>query len=232
MPIKNLHYIVYDYETSGLLGSPDSTPCQPIEIAAQVYNGRSLEPIPGAVFDSLCRPTKDVKIDAKVFEITKITPQEIEKATPIEIVFPKFIEFVAKYNTEGSKWGAPIACGHNIVNFDNIITKNMLGKFGKKKEATVMFHEMHHVDSMDIMYQWFNDNRDLQAYNMTAICNFFGIDTSGAHRARVDVKNSGDIIMRFLKFNRELSKMYVEKFRNSFGNNTIKPLEIRGREIV
>lgn len=208
---------MYDYETTGL----DTSVCQPIEIAAQVYNGRSLEQIPGAVFDSLCRPTKDIpinKIDPKVFEITKITPQEIEKATPIEIVFPKFIEFVGKYNTEGSKWGSPVSVGHNVKNFDNIITQNMLEKFGKKKGETVMFHQMHCVDSMDIMYQWFNDSRDLQAYSATAIRNFFGISDKGAHRAKKDVDDFGMIIMRFLKFNRELSKIYCEKFRNSFGN--------------
>ena len=216
MPIKNLHYCVYDYETTGL----DTATCQPLEIAAQIYNGYSLEPIEGATFNSMCRPTQDCIIDSKVYDITKINPKEVEAATPIEIVFPKFIEFVNKYNTGKSKWDAPIACGYNIVNYDNIITKNMLRKFGKKKEETVMFNNLHHIDGMDIMYQWFHNNRDLQAYNMTAVCNFFGINASGAHRALTDVKNTANIIMRFLKLHRELSKIYVERFRNSFKKET------------
>ena len=213
MPIKNLHYVVYDLETTGR----DPLTCEPIEIAAKIYHGRSLEAIPEATFSMLCKPSADVIVEQEALDVNKITREQLEQASPISIVFPKFVEFVSKYNTEaGSKWGAPIAAGHNIVNYDNVIIKRMLEKFGKKKSDTVLFNNMFSVDLMNLSYWWFHNDKGLPSYKLDSLREYFGIDKSGAHRALKDVEDCGAIIMRFLKFNRELAQLYLPKIKGAF----------------
>lgn len=213
MPIKNLHYVVYDLETTG----KDPLTCEPIEIAAKIYHGRSLEPIPEAQFSMLCKPSPEIVVEQEALDVNKITREQLDNAAPISIVFPKFIEFVNKYNTEaGTKWGACISAGHNIINYDNVIIQRMLGKFGKKKKETVLFNNMHTIDLMVLAYWWFHNDKSLPSYKLDSLREYFGMDKSGAHRALKDVEDCGSIIMRFLKFNRELSTLYLPRIKGAF----------------
>ena len=216
MPIKNnSHLVIFDFETTGL----DTTKCQPYEIAAKIYNERSLEPIPNAEFVMLCRPSKDCTIEEESLKITGVKREDIEKASPIEIVYPKFIEWLLKYNPEQSKWTAPIACGHNINRFDILIHRNMMLKFGKKYKYS--FNEMHTIDLMDLARLFFSNTNEITAYNLNALRQFFGIPTEGAHRALKDVEDAGWMITKLLRFQRKIVDTHLNKMKNAYSKDKV-----------
>ncbi len=212
MPIKMNHLCVVDTETSGL-----GDKCQPVEIACKVYHCRSLDPIPGAEWSSLCRPTEDCIIEDEALEINKIKREEIEKAPSIKIVFPQFVEFVNKYNVGVKKdtWNAPIALGHNLK-FDIPIIDRMKALCCKNKEKTVLFNPMRIIDLMDISYLWFENTKELENYKLDSLRNLTGLPGNNAHRALQDVIDTGAIIMKFLKFHRSLCNSYMPKIRGCF----------------
>ncbi len=212
MPIKMTPICVFDLETTGL----DVETVQPIQIACKLYNARSLEPIPGSEFNEYCKPTKDCKIESSVWQITKIDPKVIENAVDVKFVFNKFIEHVLSYNTEKNKWTAPIAAGHNIIGYDLPILKNCSKLFCKKKEDTVLFNKMHFIDTMDIVFPLFENTNDIVAYKLDTLREFFGLSKANAHSAHVDVEHCGMILMRILKFHREIGKKYLPKMKNCF----------------
>lgn len=204
------NFIVYDLETTGKYAET----AEPIEIAAKIYNSRSLEPIPGAIFSEFCKPKG--KVDPEVWDITKIDPKNVETAPSIEVVFPKFIDFVSQYNPEKNIWTAPIACGHNIRKYDNVIINRMLEAYGKKKKDTVMFSPMRDIDLMEVASLWFDNTKDLENYKLDTIRRFMGLSTDGAHRALRDVEDCGQIIMKFIKFHRQLSEHYLPNIKDCF----------------
>ena len=212
MAIREIHYAVFDFETTGL----DVNKVQPYEIACQIYNGRSLEPIEGATFVSLCKPTKDCEIEQTSLQITGIKYEEIMEAVSIEIIYQKFCDFLLKYNPEFTKWTAPIACGHNIRNFDLPIHERMMKQFCKKKSDTVAFSNIRVVDLMDLSLYWFENVKEIQSDSLNSLRNFFGIDCKGAHRGLKDVEDTGWIIMKLMNFHRNLIDVYLPKMKNAF----------------
>lgn len=220
MPIKLNYYIVIDLETTGL----DTNVIQPIEIAGKVINSRSLEPIPGAEFCELCRPTKDCQINPEVYEKTGITAEMVENAPSIEVVWPKFHDFIMKYNPEKNTWTAPIAVGYNIARFDLPIANRMNDLFLKKSKKTVMFNPVRHIDLYDIFYLWFENTNDVPGMGLDAMRSFFGISSIGSHRAMKDVDDVITIFSRFLRWHRELAEQYLPKMKNAFKKNKEIPL--------
>jgi DNA polymerase III epsilon subunit-like protein len=215
MPIKVNHYVCIDFETNGL----DPHTCFPIEIAAKVYNGRSLEPIPNAEFSEYCKPPEGTIIEPKIWDITKIDPKAIDSASSIKLVYPKFIEFVGKYNVEGNKWTAPIVCGFNSNRYDVIIHNRMLAEYGKKGKNTICFSPMRQVDLYDLIYYWFSNTKELEGYSLNDLRRYMGISTDGAHRAMKDVEDTAKIFFRFMKFHRELSEIYTPRFKGCFSED-------------
>lgn len=212
MPIRvQNNYCVIDFETT----SVDPHQCYPIEIAAKIYNSRSLEPIEGAEFDSMCRPPKTHVIDPKVYDITNIKPEEVEKATPIEIIYPKLVDWLLKYNPEGTKWTALIFVGQNVTFFDRIIHERMMESFVKGTKSEKVFRSRN-IDLMDLSWMWFENTKELGGYGLNELRKFYGISTDKAHRAMKDVQDTGWIIMRMLKFNRELAGRYLPKMKNAY----------------
>jgi len=125
-----------------------------------------------------------------------------------------------KYNTEKSKWTAPIATGHNIKGFDLIIAARMNELFSKKKANTILFNNLHHVDSMDLVYPLFENTNELSGYSLNALREFLGIPLDGAHTASVDVEHVAMIVRRILKFYRNIGEAYLDKIKGSFKKNT------------
>lgn len=216
MPIKMIPICVFDFETTGL----DTSVAQPIQIACKLYNPRSLEPIPGSEFSEYCKPEKTCKIEPIVWQITKIDPKVIEAATDVKFVFNKFIEHVLSFNTEKNKWTAPIAAGHNIIGFDLPIVNNCMTKFCKKKNETVLFNRQHYIDTMDVVFPLFENTNDVVSYKLDTLRDFFGLSKETAHNAATDVEHCGLILMRILKFQREIAKRYLSKMKNCFKKET------------
>lgn len=208
---------VFDFETTGL----DTNTNYPIEIACQIYDPFNLEPIPNAFFESLAKPPKDHLIDPKALEICKISLEEIQKAPSIEIVWKEFVDFIKKHNVEKNGWTAPIPAGHNITGFDLKIAERMNKLYGEKKDKTLLFHKIRTIDLMNILFLWFESDREVERFNLEYVCGYLGLPHQNAHRAKEDVLATGAIIMRFLKLHRRLLTSGKIKFKNSFVEKTI-----------
>lgn len=205
-------FICFDFETSGANPEIDL----PTEIAGKAYNSRSLEPIPGAEFSSLCNPPEDVKIEPKALEVSKLTLEEVRAAPSLEVIWKQFCAWVEKFNYKKDKWNAPIACGQNIDGFDLPIAKHCNKRFGPKKQDTILFSTFRSVDLLDLLFPWFENSNDLKNYKLDTIREYLGMSTIGSHEALKDVQDTGGIIMRILKLHRGLYPKVG--FKDSFKN--------------
>jgi len=237
---------VLDYETC----SANSYRTQPTQISACMIDGRRLEIPPGAIFNSFVKTVPDNeceefglnKIEEKALEKTKITRKQIEEAPSLKVVWSRFIEFVNKYNIKKNKWDAPVIAGFNNNRFDDIITNRICGgnqlynptfkepyKFGPwddENRSNKLFHPRDNIDLMKILFSWFENDKDINSYSLDNMRPLFGIDTEGAHNAKVDVLQTGFLLIKFLKLHRYVYNNVGAKFRNSFAkeNQMIKEL--------
>jgi DNA polymerase III epsilon subunit-like protein len=132
-----------------------------------------------------------------------------------------FTNYLDKYHSRSSKksqFSAPIAAGYNIHRFDLHIIERLSQKYGNlnKEEKTSLFYPRDTVDAMNLIFYWFENNGDLKSYTLDSVRDYFGISKVGAHDALKDVKDTAEIIIRFMKLHRNLSQKI--KFKNSFNN--------------
>ena len=93
------NFIVFDFETS----SAQPTTTQPVELGAVVVSSETLNPIPGAEFISLIRPTDFSTVEAKALEVNKKTIEQLQDAPLLEVVWPEFVRFCQNYKVRGLK---------------------------------------------------------------------------------------------------------------------------------
>lgn len=74
-------------------------------------------------------------------------------------------------------------------------------KFSGRK----IFHPTFKIDTLQNCFNWFSFQREPQRMNQVAICEFLGLDTSGAHGALFDTLTTAEIMVRMLKIQREVS---------------------------
>lgn len=201
--MNQLDFIVFDMETGGL--DPKFHEC--IELAAQAYNARTLEPYPaeaGGTFLSLMKPIHFDRLEPKALEVNKKTKEELMAAPDQKSVWLQFIQWVNRYNPKKSKWTAPIACGKNIRGFDLKFVDELNKLYAPKKEKELLFSERIVLDLEDLMFHWFENEAEPAKHNMDALREYFGLSSEAAHSAMGDVKQEGQLIMRFLKLHRRL----------------------------
>lgn len=204
--------ICFDFETNALENA------YPLEIAALAIDPRSLEIIPNEKFTTLCKPPSNVIIEDKALEINHIKREDIEKAPLLEVVWPQFVDWVAKFNKKKNKWEAPIAMGMNIKSFDLPIAYRMNELFCKKKQDTVLFNTFKIIDLLDIILLWFENSNELTNSKLDTLREYFGLSKNGSHRALKDVEDTAAIAIRFLKFHRSLMSSGKVKFKDAFKN--------------
>jgi DNA polymerase III epsilon subunit-like protein len=131
------------------------------------------------------------------------------------------VNYLEKYHSRSSKksqFSAPIAAGYNINRFDLHIIERLSNKYGNvnKEQRTDLFYPRDIVDAMNLVFYWFEHNNDLKNYTLDSLRDYLGISKDGAHDALKDVKDTAEIIIRFLKLHRTLGQKV--KFKNSFTN--------------
>ena len=216
--------ICFDYETGGA----NPLTAQPTQIAAIAIHGRKLTLQPGGVFNSGIRPIIDdekaieagvAPLEEKALEITRKNRKDLAKAPPPKIVWGKFAEFVNQYNWKNTSFTAPIAAGFNIIGYDMPIVNRMCKEFGpydEKKQQQKLFNPIFKIDLMDHIYCWFENNQDVKSYNMDYLREYFGLPKDNAHDALQDVKDTANILIKFLKLQRNLLKKV--RFEKSFAD--------------
>lgn len=221
---------VFDFETDG----SDPRVCSPVQIAAVMIDPIKLEIMPQSEFNINFKPevieqdenyeyqTDILDFHAKVKGCSKDQVLSEWKQYPKQShAWELFVNYLDKYHTRASKksqFSAPIAAGYNIYRFDLPIVDRLSVKYNNtnKEGKSSLFFPRDVIDCINLVFYWFEHNNDLKSYSLDTIREYFGIDKDGAHDAIKDVKDTAEIIIRFMRLHRNLSSKI--KFKNSFIN--------------
>ena len=215
--INNNTIIVYDMETTS--ANPHTT--QPIQLAAVAIHSQKLEIIPGSEFESLIKPIEDEEEQSKLGlgviedEALRVNGKNIEElrcAPPLKIVWDQFVQYIDNYNFRKNIYTAPILAGYNIIGFDNIILNRIAGPHGwnygpwdNKKNTNSLFSQVYKIDLLDTAFMWFSNCAEPSKLKLTSLLEYLGMSTTGSHDALIDVKNTANLVCKFLRLHRELA---------------------------
>jgi DNA polymerase III epsilon subunit-like protein len=216
--MANRDIIVFDFET----GSRNPHKTQPTQIAAMALDGRSLKP--KGTFNSEIRPILDDEkaiaagldpIEDEALKITGKNREALAKAPQLKTVWKKFIGFVDKYNWKSTQWFAPIPAGWNIIGFDMVIINRLCkeyGPFNKDRGQQKLFHAIFKIDMMDNYFMWTEADPSVKSISMDATRERMGMSKENAHDALQDVKDTANIMIKFMKTHRAVyQNMQIEK---------------------
>lgn len=201
-------YIVFDFET----GSRNPNKTQPTQIAALALDGRNFK-LKGT-FNSEIRPILDDDkaielgldpLEDEALRITGKNREDLSKAPMPKTVWKKFCNFVNQYNWKGTQFFAPIAAGFNIIGFDMIIVNRLCkeyGPFDKDRQQHKLFNKIYKVDMMDNMFMWTEGDPSVKSISMDSLRDRMGLSKENAHDALQDVKDTANIMIKFMKTHR------------------------------
>jgi len=228
--MANLQKIcVFDLETDG--SNPDV--CSPVQIAAIMVDPNRLDIIPDSEFNITVKPEaleqnpEYAYGDSDVLDFhAKVRGSSKEDILDSWKQYQKqdhgwnmFVSYLDMYHTRSSKkscFSAPIAAGYNINRFDLRIIDRLSKKFDNlnKEGRSSLFYPRDSVDIMNLVFYWFEGNNELKNYTLDNLRDYLGISKEGSHDALKDVKDTAQILIRFLRLHRNLSKKI--KFKSSF----------------
>ena len=227
--MNNNTLIIFDFETGGR--NPHK--CQVTQIAAIALHSKKLTLEPNGIFNSEMQPIIDDEkaiaagfdpLEDKALEITRKTREQLLNAPTPKVVWSKFTQFVKSFNYGSGNYTAPIPCGYNINGFDMPILNRMCSLYGplNKDGQQDLFHRIFKIDVMDVVFSWTENNPDIKSRSLTSMADYFGMPSSNienAHDALQDVKNTANILVKFLKFQRAISGK--TKFEKAFANQEL-----------
>lgn len=224
---------VFDLETDG----SDPSVCSPVQIAAIMIDPIKLEVIKDSEFNINIKP-EVMENDDKYEYTTDILDfhAKVKGCSKDEVYamwqnYPKqdqswkmFVNYLDQYHTRSSKksqFSAPIPAGYNINRFDLPIIHRLSAKFGNtnKEGRSDIFFPRDVLDIMNVVFYWFENNNDLKNYTLDSLRDYLGLSKEGAHDALKDVKDSAEILIRFMKLHRNLSQKI--KFKGAFTNGAV-----------
>lgn len=194
-PIKEdnkVDYIVLDLETSGL----NIKTTEIIEISAiKVKDSTIIDKYTSLVF-----PKKP--IDPAATQINHITPEMLKGQRTIQTVFPEFKRFI----------GDNLLAGYNISTFDMPILRRVAASLNIPLQN----------DCIDILHLANIKMSFLPNRKLTTVAAYFGIDTTGSHRALQDCIITKECYERLLTFQPPAapSKKQEKKYKVENTNQT------------
>lgn len=228
--MPNLQKIcVFDMETDG--ANPEL--CSPVQIAAIMVDPNRLEIIRDSEFNISLKPSAIEENseynynDSDVLDFhAKVQGKSKEEILNSwkgfqqqDVGWKAFVSYLEMYHTRSERkscFTAPIAAGFNINRFDLKIIERLSIKYKNlnKEGKSSLFYPRDVLDVMNLVFYWFEGNSELKNYTLDHIRDYFGIDKTGAHDALKDVKDTANLLIRFLRLHRNMSNKI--KFRNSF----------------
>ena len=224
---------VFDFETDG--SNPNV--CSPVQLAAIMVDPITLEIIKGSEFNINFKP-EVLEQDENYEYTTDILDfhSKVRGCSKEEILnnwkeYPKqnqawdmFVSYLDKYHSRSSRksqFSAPIAAGYNINRFDMVIVDRLSSKYKNvnKEGKTDLFYPRDVLDCINLVFYWFENNKDIKSYALDNLRDYFGISKDGAHDALKDVKDTAQILIRFLKLHRNLAEKI--KFKGAFKNELV-----------
>lgn len=230
--MANLQKIcVFDLETDG--SNPDV--CSPVQIAAVMIDPVRLEVIKDSEFNINLKPSLIEENSAYAYEDSDVLDfhAKVRGSSKEDILnswkgFQKqdqgwkmFVSYLDMYHSRSERksfFSAPIAAGFNINRFDLRIIDRLSIKYNNlnKEGRNSLFYPRDVIDLMNIVFYWFEGNNELKNYTLDTIRDYFGISKEGAHDALKDVRDTADLIIRFMKLHRNMSNKI--KFKGAFVN--------------
>lgn len=221
--------IVYDFETTG--ANPHN--CQITQIAAVALHSRKLTVEPNGVFNSELKPIMDDElaiaagfgpIEEKALEVTRKTREGLAAAPETRIVWDSFVSWVNRFNYRKSSYTAPIPCGYNINGFDSHILQRYAEKYGplSANGRQNVFNNVWKLDLMDMVFGWTESDMDMKSRKLVDIMDWLGFPKeakANAHDALCDVKNTANILIKLLSFQRSIAK--DTKFNTAFESKAL-----------
>ena len=201
-------YIVFDFET----GSRNPRKTQPTQIAALALDGRNFK-LKGT-FNSEIRPVMDDEkaiemgfdpLEDEALRITGKNREDLAKAPLPKTVWKKFCDFVNQYNWKGTQFFAPIPAGFKIIGIDMIIVDRLCkayGPYDKERQQQKLFNKIYKVDMMDNMFMWTEGDPSIKSISMDSLRDRMGLSKENAHDALQDVKDTANIMIKFMKTHR------------------------------
>ena len=214
--------IVFDFETGGR----DPNTCQPTQLAAIALDGRNFR-MKGSFNSEIRAEVDDEKavkkglgpIEEGALKVTGKTRAEIAKAPHLKTVWKKFTQFVDKYNWKGTPFFAPIPAGFNIIGYDMVIINRLCKEFGPyddKRERQKLFSAVYKIDVMDNVFMWTEGDPSVKSISMDAMRERMGMSTENSHDALQDVKDTANIMIKFMKTHRAVYRNL--KVENAFAD--------------
>ena len=171
-------YIALDFETTGLDPKHDRI----IEVAAIKYvNGE-----PKEKYSTLINP--GVHISSFITDITGISNKMVSSSPKEEAIIDDLFSIIGEY---------PLVA-HNI-RFDWNYLLSLCDRYGKKVPENPLY------DTLQLARGLLFDH---PVFNLGALSEFYGLDSSGSHRAEKDAENCGNIFLNLLD---ELSSYSLEE---------------------
>ena len=206
--MANRDIIVFDFETGGR--NPHT--CQPTQIAAIALDGRNFR-LKGTFNSEIRAVVDDEKaiaaglgpIEEDALKVTGKTRAKIAKAPQLKTVWKKFCNFVDQYNWKSTQFFAPIPAGFNIIGFDMIIVDRLCkayGPYDKDRGQQKLFNKIYKVDMMDNMFMWTEGDPSVKSISMDSLRDRMGLSKENAHDALQDVKDTANIMIKFMKTHR------------------------------
>ena len=204
----NRDIICFDFETGGR----DANTCQPTQIAAIALDGRNLK-LKGTFNSEIRAEVDDEKaiaaglgpIEEGALKVTGKTRAQIAKAPQLKTVWKKFTAFVDKYNWKGTPFFAPIPAGFNIIGYDMKIINRLCKEFGPwdaKRGEQQLFSKVYKIDVMDNVWMWTEGDPSIKSISMDSLRERMGLSSENAHDALQDVKDTANIMIKFMKTHR------------------------------
>lgn len=214
--------VLFDFETTGL----NAHKVQATQLAAIALDPRTFR-VKGTFNSEIKCITDDALAVAAGFDPiaeqalikTRKTREQLAAAPPIRAVWDKFCNFVNKYNWKGTPFTAPIPCGYNIMNYDTIILNRIaksLGPWDDEYQRNKLFNSAFKIDVMDMLYLWTEGDPSVKSISMDNLRIRMNLKSTMAHDALQDVKDTANIMIKFMKTHRavyrnlDLEKAFAE----------------------
>ena len=220
---------VFDFETDGI--NPDI--CSPVQIAALIIDPFRLEIVKDSEFNINMKPElleKDSEYayaDSDVLDfhakVRGSSKQDIlnewQGYQKQEQGWKMFVSYLEMYHMRSDKkscFTAPIAAGYNINRYDLRIIERLSLKYNNlnKEKRSSLFYPRDVIDLMNMIFYWFEGNNELKNYTLDNLREYFGLSKEGSHDALKDVRDTAEILIRFMKLHRNVGSKV--KFRGSF----------------
>lgn len=169
IPLHDATFVVFDIETTGFSLNYNEI----IEIGAvKIYKGMPVEE-----FSSFVKPKN--MINKVITDLTGITNEDVVDADPIDVVLPKFVEFI-----KGS-----ILVAHNATFDTEFIYENMrrLGLFEKRLPC---------IDTLQLARAMYSNI--LKRFNLKDVAKGLKVEVEEQHRALSDSHTTTNAFMRML----------------------------------